>query len=170
MFPPFHCPLRGTPSRVRQILLAKLSGSSQLLCYFQKFLARLKAKLITNFSFPLDEASPLHWLKKGGNTKKYQSCFFHVVFCAFVLRNQKIFSICYIFKKWLDFSHSLPFCYYLFIFFLVFIPGITQTRLPAAPQFWKSRPGGGGPSPATPPGPRFHPPSSSSLINGIKYS
>src|SRR4028118_1474469 len=52
MFPPSHCPFRGTPSRVRQILLAKLSGSSQLLHYFQKFLARLKAKLVTNFSFP----------------------------------------------------------------------------------------------------------------------
>jgi hypothetical protein len=28
--------------------------------------------------------------------------------------------------------YSSAFYYYLFIFFLVFIPGITQTRLPAA--------------------------------------
>jgi hypothetical protein len=50
--PLFHFPFRGTPSRVRQILLGKLSGSSQLLRYFQKFLARLKTNLVTNFSFP----------------------------------------------------------------------------------------------------------------------
>jgi len=33
--PPLHFPLRGTPSRVRQILLAKLSGSSELACFFR---------------------------------------------------------------------------------------------------------------------------------------
>src|SRR4028118_2076851 len=50
--PPFHFPFRRTPSRVRQILLGKLSGSSQLLRYFPKSLARLKTNLATNFSFP----------------------------------------------------------------------------------------------------------------------
>jgi hypothetical protein len=50
--PPSHFPFQRTPSRVRQILLGKLSGSSQPLHYSQKFLARLKAYLVTNFSFP----------------------------------------------------------------------------------------------------------------------
>jgi hypothetical protein len=50
--PTFHFPFRRTPSRVRQILLGKLSGLSQPLHYSQKFLARLKANLVTNFSFP----------------------------------------------------------------------------------------------------------------------
>jgi len=95
----------------------------------------------------------------GGNTKKYQFCFFQVVFCAFLLRNQKIFSICYTFKKWLYFSHSLPFYYYLFIFFLVFIPGITQTRLGA---FGERRGRGGRASRSSPPRPTLTTPISNS--------
>ena len=62
---------------------------------------------------------------------------------------------CVTVSKWLCFTLHNLFTYSYYLFFLVFVPGITQTRLPAAPQFWKARPGGGGPSSATPPGPRF---------------
>jgi len=70
--PPAHCPLRGTPSRAQQILLAKLSGDSEpVFCLLGLSLAwKLSSSRICFFA--LDRASPLCWLKMGGNRKKYQ--------------------------------------------------------------------------------------------------
>src|SRR4028119_708122 len=79
----------------------------------------------------------------GGTSKNINSGFFGSYFVPF----------CYAIKRYSLFVthskmarlHSLTsFYYYLFIFFLVFIPGITQTRLPAALEILRARPGGGG--------------------------
>ncbi len=52
LFPLSSLPLRGTPSRVREILLARLSADSEVFYLLPKSLARLRTKLVTNFSFP----------------------------------------------------------------------------------------------------------------------
>ena len=74
--PPSHFPFRRTPSRARQILLGKLSGSSQPLHYSQKFLARLKANLVTNFSFPPWLSLPPPLVEEVGESQKISNIYF----------------------------------------------------------------------------------------------
>jgi hypothetical protein len=94
----------------------------------------------------------------GGNTKKYQSAFFRSYFVPF----------CYAIKRYsLSVTHSkrailqslTSFYYYLFIFFLVFIPGITHpgwsALLPAAPLNSECRGQGGRATLSSPPRPTF---------------
>ena len=63
---------------------------------------------------------------------------------------------CVTVSKSLCFTLHNLFTYSYYLFFPVCLPGITHTRLPAALEILRARPGGGGHSPATPPGPRFH--------------
>jgi hypothetical protein len=71
----FYVPLgifRSEVLRQGSLKFYSLSFQAILTCFFASWACRSpEAKLVTNFSFPLDRASPLHWLKMGGNIKKY---------------------------------------------------------------------------------------------------
>jgi len=78
MFPLESLPLRGTQSRVRKFLLARLSADSELFCFLPWLLARLRTKLVTNFAFPPWLSLPPPLAEDGGEQKKYQSWFRNV--------------------------------------------------------------------------------------------
>jgi hypothetical protein len=61
----------------------------------------------------------------GGTPKNIILLFSSPISCFFVTQSKDILYLLHI-QKWLDFNQSLAFYYYLFIFFLVFIPGITR--------------------------------------------